>query len=102
MSGQINVMKLKCMDQRFGLGYKPRKNDYKRAAQIRRKTKMARIEGKEPKEEELVISLLSASFPRSAKVIIAGITNLHISNLECQKKGQIEEADVGINDEVLL
>jgi hypothetical protein len=44
-------------------------------------------EGKEPKEEELVISLLSASFPRSAKVIIAGITNLHISNLECQKKG---------------
>jgi hypothetical protein len=35
-------------------------------------------------------------------VIIAGITDLHMSNLECQKKGQIEEVDVGINDEVLL
>jgi hypothetical protein len=29
---QINVMKLKCADQRFELGYKPEKSDYKRAA----------------------------------------------------------------------
>jgi hypothetical protein len=29
---QINVMKLKCADQRFELGYKPKKSDYKRVA----------------------------------------------------------------------
>jgi hypothetical protein len=32
---QINVVKLKCVNQRFELGYKPKKDDSKLAAQIK-------------------------------------------------------------------
>jgi len=40
----VNLMKLKCADQRFGLGYKPKKDDYKRAIKIKRKARMTKVE----------------------------------------------------------
>ena len=89
------------MDQRFGLGYKPKKDDYKWVAQIRKKARMARIEGREPEEEELVIPPLQVSFPRATEVIRSGIMDLHINTLESQEEKQIEEADLEVKDEVL-
>jgi hypothetical protein len=97
-TGPIN---LKSVDQRFGRGYKPKKDDYKRVAQIRKEARMARIEGIEPEEEELVIPPLQVSFPRATKVIRSGIMDLHINTLESQEEKQIEEADLEVKDEVL-
>jgi hypothetical protein len=94
-------IKLKSVDPRFGLGYKPKKDDYKRVAQIRKNARMARIEGREPKEEELVIPPLQVSFPRATEVIRSGIIDLHINTLESQEEKQIEEADLKVKDEVL-
>jgi hypothetical protein len=84
-------MKLKYVDQRFGLGYKPKKNDYKRVTKIKRGAKMAKIEGREPEEEELIILPLQTTFPKLTQVIrsdneMLKITNLYISALECEDK----------------
>jgi hypothetical protein len=46
-TGMPGLIKLKCANQRFGLGYKPKKDDYKRVTQIKREARMARIEGRE-------------------------------------------------------
>ena len=62
-------MKLKYVDQRFGLGYKPKKDDYKRVTKIKRGAKMAKIEGRGPKEEELIILPLQTTFPKHTQVI---------------------------------
>ena len=37
MPERVNLIKLKAADQRFGLGYKPKKGDYKRRNQKREK-----------------------------------------------------------------
>jgi hypothetical protein len=50
------------------------------------------IEGREPKEKELVIPPLKTTFLIFIKVIGSNIKDLHISTLECQDKGQIEES----------
>jgi nucleoside-diphosphate-sugar epimerase len=49
----VNLMKY--ADQRFELGYKPKKEDHQWATGKRRERRMARIEGREPEEEELEI-----------------------------------------------
>jgi len=51
----VNVMKLKCVDQRFGLGYNPKKDDYKHVTMIKRETRMVKIEGMKPEKEEFII-----------------------------------------------
>ena len=89
MPERVNLIKLKCADQRFGLGYKPRKEDFKRVAQIRRETRMAKIEGRESKDEDLVIPPLHESFCSSTKIIKDGMRDLHVGTLEYQE----EEAD---------
>jgi hypothetical protein len=94
-------IKLKSVDQRFGLGYKPKKDDYKRVAQIRKEATVARIERREPEEEEFVIPLLQVSFPKAIEVIRSSIVDLHISTLESEEGKQIEEADLEVKDEVL-
>jgi hypothetical protein len=43
---RVNPTKMKCADQRFGLGYKPNKEDLWWAAGQRRERRMARIEGR--------------------------------------------------------
>jgi hypothetical protein len=78
------LIKLKCANQRFGLGYKPKKDNYKWVTQIKREAQMARIEGREPEEEELVIPPLQVSFPRATEVIKSGIMDLCINTLESQ------------------
>ena len=65
----IGMTKLKVAEQRFGLGYKPRKEDYQRAAVARREKRMARIEGRKFEEENLFIPPIRVSFPKAAYVI---------------------------------
>jgi hypothetical protein len=95
------LIKLKCANQKFGLGYKPKKDDYKRVTQIKREEKMARIEGRELEKEELVIPPLQVSFPRATEVIKSGIMDLCINTLESQEEKRIKEADLEVKDEVL-
>ncbi|XP_073261648.1 uncharacterized protein [Populus alba] len=64
-----NLTKMKCADQRFGLGYKPTKEDHRWAASRRRERRMARIEGREPEEEKLEIPPLRVTFPKVAYVM---------------------------------
>jgi hypothetical protein len=51
MPERVNVIKMKCTDQRFGLGFKPGKADFKRAAEIIREKRVAWIERREPDED---------------------------------------------------
>ncbi|XP_073261622.1 uncharacterized protein [Populus alba] len=60
----MGIIKLKAAEQRFGLGYKPKKEDYKRAAGARREKRMARIEGRKPEEENLAIPPSGLHFQR--------------------------------------
>jgi hypothetical protein len=53
---RINILKIKCADQRFGLGFKPRMKDYKRVAMIKKEKQLARIKGREPNEDRIEIS----------------------------------------------
>lgn len=65
----IDIIKLKTAEQRFGLGYKPKKEDYKRAIGVRREKRMARIEGRKPEEENLAIPPVRILFPKAVYVI---------------------------------
>jgi hypothetical protein len=38
-------MKLKCADQKYGFGYKPKKDDYKGVVKIKREAKMMMNKG---------------------------------------------------------
>ena len=78
-------MKLKCADQRFELSYKSKKEDYKQVAQIRREARMAKIEGRESKDEDLVILSLEESFHSSIEITKASIRDLHVSTLEYEE-----------------
>jgi len=95
------MIKEKCADQRFGLGYKPKKDNYKRAAKIKMEVRMTKIEERELKEEELVILPPWITFLRSIEVIGSRLADLHIGTLECQDKEQIKGVKVEIEDEVL-
>ena len=50
MPERINVIKMKCVDQRFGLGFKLIKEDFKREAKFTRERRLARIKRREPNE----------------------------------------------------
>jgi len=50
-TGMPGLIKLKCANQRFGIGYKPKKDDYKRVTQIKREARMARIERRELEQD---------------------------------------------------
>ena len=65
----MDIVKLKAAEQRFGLGYKPKREDYKRAAGARREKRMARIEGRKLEEGNLAIPPIRISFPKAAYVI---------------------------------
>jgi hypothetical protein len=69
MPERINIIKMKCVDQRFDLGFKPRKEDFKRAAEFKREMRLARIEGREPNEGRIQIPPIHVTFPRPAQVI---------------------------------
>jgi len=69
MPERVNVIKMKCADQRFGLGFRPGKADFKRAAEIRREKRIARIERRESNANRIEIPPIHVTFPRSAYVI---------------------------------
>ena len=64
-----SLIKMKHVDQRFGLGYMPKKEDYQWAAGRRREKRKVRIEGREPEWEELEIPPLRVSFPEATYVM---------------------------------
>ena len=101
MLERVNLMKLKCADQRFGLGYKPKKDDYKWVISYKIEARIEKIEGQKLEKKGVAISPLRTTFPRFVKVIKYGMTDLHISALECQYKEQIEEVKVKAKDEML-
>jgi hypothetical protein len=68
MPERVNLMKIKYVDQRFGLECKLKTKDYRRVVGIRREEIIAKIEGREP-EEDLVIPLIRVSFPNTAYVM---------------------------------
>jgi hypothetical protein len=69
MPERVNVIKMKCADQRFSLGFKPGKADFKKAAEIRREKRVARIERREPDEDRMEIPPIHVTFPRAAYLI---------------------------------
>jgi hypothetical protein len=71
MPERINVIKMKCADQRFGIGFKPRKMDFKRAIESKRERRLAQIERREPDEDRIQIPPIHITFPRPAQMINA-------------------------------
>ena len=47
MLEKVNLMKMKYANQRFGLWYKLKKDDYRRVARIKKEARMERIKGRE-------------------------------------------------------
>jgi hypothetical protein len=65
---RVNLIKIKCDDQRFGLGYKPKKEDHLWAAIRIRENRMPKKED-QLEEEELEIHPFIVSFPKAAYVM---------------------------------
>jgi hypothetical protein len=93
---------MRCADQRFGLGYKPKKEDHRWAADRRRERRMVRIEGREPEEEKLEIPPLMVSFPKAtymmqpdngAEDVVPRLVTVSINTLEEDK---VEGSDTKI------
>ena len=107
----MNIIKLKAAEQRFGLGYKPKKEDYKRAIGTRREKRMARIEGRKPEEESLAIPPIRISFPKAAYVmqpdkghgnLLQKLSSMNINTLEKdQVEGIIKKIESETRDEEL-
>jgi hypothetical protein len=55
-------MKFECVDQRFGLEYKPKRDDYRWVINRKRKVRMVKIKGDELEEEGLAIPPLQMTF----------------------------------------
>ena len=45
MSKRVNMIKMKCVNQQFGLGFKPRRKVYKRISEIKTEKMMVEIKG---------------------------------------------------------
>ena len=69
MLERINMIKVKYVDKRFGLGFKPRKVDYTTMIEIKKDRRWARIEGINSKEDGIEILPIHIIFPQSAHVI---------------------------------
>ncbi len=67
--GEIKPVKLKKTVDRYGLGYKPTKQNKKRIAAEKQEKKLARLEGKDPVSPGLgEVPHISATFPKPAYV----------------------------------
>lgn len=77
MPERVNLIKIKYIDQRFGLGCKLKTKDYRWVIDMRREKLMAKIEGQEL-DEDLVIPLIRVSFLNAAYVmqLDKGLENL--------------------------
>jgi len=108
---RVNLIMMKCANQRFGLGYEPKKEDHRWAAGRRKERKTARIQGREPKEEELEIPPLKVSFPKAAYVmqpdkdsenLSKKLSTMDINTLEKDKEeGSAINMVSGVEDESL-
>ncbi|XP_073261302.1 uncharacterized protein [Populus alba] len=101
----MDIIKLKAAEQRFRLGYKPKKEDYKRAAGARREKRMARIEGRKPEEESLAIPPIRISFPKAAYVMQPDkghgnlLQKLSLMNINTLKEDQVKDLAEKIESE---
>jgi len=62
---RISLIRWKTTNQRFGLGFKPNRKDYKRTANIRREKRLARLEKRELEQENITIHPIHISFPKA-------------------------------------
>jgi hypothetical protein len=60
-SERISLIRLKATNQRFGRDFKHGKKGYKSVADIKREKMLARLRGREPEEEEIVIPPIQVS-----------------------------------------
>ena len=104
---RIKPIKIRCADQRFGIGYKPKKEDHRWTADRRREQRMARIEGREPEEEKLEISpLMGAAYvmqpDNRAEDVVQSLVTMSINTMEEDKvEGSNTTTVVEREDEVL-
>ena len=108
---RIKPITIRAVDQRFGLGYKPKREDHRWVANKRRERRIARIEGREPEEEELEIPPLMVSFPKAAFVMhpdnraeddIQRMASMSINTLEEDKEEESgTKTVVNMEDEML-
>jgi len=63
------MMKMKCVDQRFSLGFKPRRIDYKRAVNIKKERRLTQIEGNRLNKDGKEIPPIHITFPWFSHVI---------------------------------
>ncbi|XP_073267151.1 uncharacterized protein [Populus alba] len=87
----MDIIKLKAAEQRFGLGYKPKREDYKRVVGARKEKRMVRIEGRKLEEESIAIPPIRISFPKAAYVmqpdmghgnLLQKLSSMNINTLE--------------------
>jgi hypothetical protein len=107
---RINIIKIKHVDQRFRLGKKPKKEDYKWAASVRRNKRMAKIKRRKP-EEDLTIPPIRVSFLEVVYVMQPDkemenlgqkLTTMDINTLKKDKiKVDNKRTKAGKKDEVL-
>jgi len=65
----INIIKIKCVDQIFGLSFNTRKKDYHKVAKRKWEKWLARIKGRDSNEEDMDISSIKVTFPHLAYMI---------------------------------
>jgi len=111
ISERINLIKIKHVDQRFRLGNKPKKEDYKWVASVKRNKRMVKIKRKKPKEKDLAIPPIRVSFLKVVYVMQPDkgmenfgqmLTTMDINTLKKDKvKIDNKRTKAGKEDEVL-
>ena len=69
MLKRVNVIKMQCDDQRFDLGFKSRKTNFKIAIEAIKEKRVTQIEVREPNEDWIRIPPIHLTFPGPPYVI---------------------------------
>jgi hypothetical protein len=100
MLEQVNLMKLKCANQRLEVRYNTKKDECRRVTRIKKEARMTKIEGMELEKEKLIIPPLYTTFPKLAQVIryddeVLKIIDLYINTIKyesnIENKGEYKD-----------
>ncbi|GKV34375.1 hypothetical protein SLEP1_g42752 [Rubroshorea leprosula] len=105
----------------FGLGYKPKKEDWQRMRAIKAEKRLARLQGRNPRDEPMWVPHIRVTFPRPAEILCPSFDGYVVKHMdvlyvdlegtvfidrlleigECSKQAKFEEVVVeDITDEV--
>ncbi|GKV43085.1 hypothetical protein SLEP1_g50423 [Rubroshorea leprosula] len=105
----------------FGLGYKPKKEDWKRMHAIKVEKHLARLQGRDPRDEPMWVPHIRVTFPRPVEILCPSLDGYIVKHMgvlfvdlegtvfidrlleigECSKQAKFEEVVVeDITDEV--